>query len=350
MQEHLIIDFLAACPGAIQVREPPFEPSLRLSCAKHPPLYYKSADAGAIISSHDALDALVVLVEIRTTTPLTIPIKTGRCDLFWCYQPIGDSVLTSSGSDLPHRAIGIAERQHVQVYSEPCTAGWTIVPDHVVIQLHIVKRRWASRYEHAHNLPLEFAIRCLEAERQCACHTHVAPFDQTMEDLLKQIRAVPCGQGMGVDGDVQQPIGHLADWHRGIGLEMVQEEGSDAPEPSTPDERFTLEVQGQIRAWIAQEKPFIPRVGDVGKKFHANAQYLHVHYRKDMVLGISETCKQFIIRATLEEAKQLMVEKGFTVSQVSAHLDYPDMPSFIKQFKKAYGMTPTQFLDSVKEK
>ncbi len=349
MQEHLTIDFLAACPGATRVREPPFEPSLALWCAKHPPLYYKGTEAGAIITSHDALDSLVVLIEIRTAVPFCIPIRTERCDLFWCYQPVGDSVLALPSSERFHHVIGIAERQHVQVYAEPCGAEWTIVPDHVVFQLHIIKRRWSSRYRHDANPALELAIRCCEDQRRCIMHTPVADFDPSILALLEQIRAVPCGQGMGLDGDLQQPIGHLADWHRGIGLEAVIAGEPPPLESLTPDEKFTLEVQAQIRVWIAQERPFIPRVSDVGKKFRANAQYLHVHYRKDLALGAPETCKQFIIRATLEEAKRLMADEGYTVSQVSVHLAYHTTSAFTNQFKSLYGITPTEYLASLGE-
>ncbi|SEN42551.1 AraC-type DNA-binding protein [bacterium A37T11] len=342
MKSHLILYFRTACPDLQVVQEPPFEAAYTLACLTHAPVYLVGTAFAAIISEHDAWDVLVLTVEIRNAHELIVPFQTEIPDLFWLYQLKNQSLFTRTGFH-EKQALFVQEGQYAQVYSEPCSGHWHIWPEHSFLQLHIIKGKWAKRYAPAINRQLEMLIRCKELTLPCTLYTTVQDIDDQMDSFLKVVRHVKTGEGMGLDGDIQQPIGHLADWHRGIGR---TDKASLDPNVQLRDDQFTLDVQKRVREWIALDIPIIPTVSFVAKKMGVNRQYIWDHYNK--FLGEKkETLIQFIIRAKLEESKRLMVEYHYTPYDVVAHLNFADYAAFSNQFKQAYEMTPIQFYKAI---
>lgn len=55
------------------------------------------------------------------------------------------------------------------------------------------------------------------------------------------------------------------------------------------------------------------------------------------------TPHQYMIAQKMIKAKEMLQNKSATVSEVSALLNFPDLPTFSKLFKKTFGMAPTHF-------
>ena len=55
---------------------------------------------------------------------------------------------------------------------------------------------------------------------------------------------------------------------------------------------------------------------------------------------------KFVASLRIERAKELLKQDGLTVSSVANEVGFKDISNFIRQFKKATGVTPTTFRDS----
>lgn len=53
--------------------------------------------------------------------------------------------------------------------------------------------------------------------------------------------------------------------------------------------------------------------------------------------------KEYRIRRRIDLARHMLVVERIPVKEVAARLGYPDMPSFVKQFRRVAGVTPNRF-------
>lgn len=73
------------------------------------------------------------------------------------------------------------------------------------------------------------------------------------------------------------------------------------------------------------------------------AKHLNVHVNhlnRALKSNLDRTTSQLIIDRTLQEAKVLLIESDWTVSEIAYALGYSQVPHFNKLFKKYFGMTP----------
>ena len=59
------------------------------------------------------------------------------------------------------------------------------------------------------------------------------------------------------------------------------------------------------------------------------------------------TLNQYITGFRMEKAKELLSDPKYRISDVSVRVGYPDGNYFGKSFKKAVGMTPSEYRDRV---
>jgi AraC-like DNA-binding protein len=75
------------------------------------------------------------------------------------------------------------------------------------------------------------------------------------------------------------------------------------------------------------------------RSFPLSYRQLSRHFREAVGMSI----KQFHIRERIREAKRLLLNTGFTITDVAHELHYPSSQKFAYQFKQATGMTPGEF-------
>lgn len=80
-------------------------------------------------------------------------------------------------------------------------------------------------------------------------------------------------------------------------------------------------------------------VKDAAEHVHLSESYFTALFKKNV--GI--TVQEYIRRCKLEKAKQLLVERSFSIFEISDRLEYKDYRSFYRAFKRFTGRTPTEF-------
>lgn len=81
----------------------------------------------------------------------------------------------------------------------------------------------------------------------------------------------------------------------------------------------------------------------IAQKFNLNYSYLSKVFSKHQ----GQTISQFILRHKIEKAKELLSYGELNISEVSQELDFSSPQHFARQFKKASGQTPTQFISKL---
>ena len=80
-------------------------------------------------------------------------------------------------------------------------------------------------------------------------------------------------------------------------------------------------------------------VNDICKKLGVSQPYLYTVFRDE--IGCSP--KQYISQCRLEEAKKLLTETNFTVSEIAASVGYSDVLAFSKFFSSKTKIPPTEW-------
>ncbi|WP_298545844.1 AraC family transcriptional regulator [uncultured Aquimarina sp.] len=107
---------------------------------------------------------------------------------------------------------------------------------------------------------------------------------------------------------------------------------------------------------------------EVFKRTLVAHDYLHDSYQSknidieelSLISGLSEyhlyssfkaiyqqTPHQYLNRLRMQKAKQLINSGKMTISEISDTLQFPDLPTFSKLFKKTYGITPSKLIYSI---
>lgn len=84
-------------------------------------------------------------------------------------------------------------------------------------------------------------------------------------------------------------------------------------------------------------------VNDIALRNHISLSYLSRLFRKQKGVTISH----FIIDERMRLAGQLLQSKGTAINLVALEVGYTNYPYFTSAFKKYYGMTPSEYRESV---
>jgi two-component system response regulator YesN len=80
-------------------------------------------------------------------------------------------------------------------------------------------------------------------------------------------------------------------------------------------------------------------LNDAANIVYLSPKYLSRAFRQHTGMGFSD----FKLTIKIEKSKELLNETGYKIDQISDKLDYQNTESFIRQFKKFTGLTPTQY-------
>lgn len=82
-----------------------------------------------------------------------------------------------------------------------------------------------------------------------------------------------------------------------------------------------------------------PSIGEVAKEVNVSVSYLYRLFKSEV--GI--TIVQYIHEQRLEKARKLLEETFSQVNQVGFEVGIRDQSHFVRDFKKKYGLTPTEY-------
>ncbi|WP_176087281.1 helix-turn-helix domain-containing protein [Virgibacillus dokdonensis] len=80
------------------------------------------------------------------------------------------------------------------------------------------------------------------------------------------------------------------------------------------------------------------KITDVGNEFHISPTYYSKLFKENVGMGF----KLYVTKKRIEQAR-LLLEKDYSVTEVSNEVGYSNLSHFIKIFKKRVGLTPTQY-------
>lgn len=274
---------------------------------------------------HDARHLYLYLVEIRNRIPLDIPISCPRPDLYWLYQLEGNSHLAAGGA--PKGAMHLHAGEYRLAYTPTGEYTLSAKPGKHLLFFFVVRARWLLRYaqrDFRAVMPLLTALA--QGQDGCAVSPTLHIHDKVRQ-LLLQLAGLSTPPGMALDARIYTPIIALA----GISqADLNESEGKDGRSL-----QLAKAVREYIRAQVRQGT--VPPVSGIVRHFNVSPQYLGRVHRQHY----GQTVQQYIIRQKLEEARRLLREEGFSVSQTAYHLGYGELSSFSKQFKKYFGMSPS---------
>lgn len=78
---------------------------------------------------------------------------------------------------------------------------------------------------------------------------------------------------------------------------------------------------------------------DVADLVYLSPKYLSRLFKEITGMGFNK----YRLDRKMEKAKEILMESGLTVNEISYRLGYQNMESFIRMFKKLAGMTPTEY-------
>ena len=83
----------------------------------------------------------------------------------------------------------------------------------------------------------------------------------------------------------------------------------------------------------------------LAEEFHLSAQYISQLFKNE--IGVNFLA--YLTNIRMEHAKKLLVSKNYAIAEVAEKSGYGDYRVFTKAFKKAEGVTPTQYRRNFKE-
>ncbi len=107
----------------------------------------------------------------------------------------------------------------------------------------------------------------------------------------------------------------------------------------TKKESVQARLVGQIKEFVFFHRFSDIKVGDLARELGYHEKYLSAVFRAKE--GI--TLKHYLVRQRVAEAKRLLLETGYTMTEVAYYLNFQTPHNFARFFKTETGMTAGQF-------
>ena len=112
-------------------------------------------------------------------------------------------------------------------------------------------------------------------------------------------------------------------------------EQSVSREAEQQEERLITRMTRFLQAHLAEEVS----LGVLAEEFHLSAQYVSQLFKNEIGVGFLA----YLTNIRMEKAKKLLVSSSLSVAEVAERTGYMDYRVFTKSFKKAEGVTPSQY-------
>ena len=118
-----------------------------------------------------------------------------------------------------------------------------------------------------------------------------------------------------------------------------------APPLSSPArEKLEEDLFAEIRLYLQNSLSADFNLEELGNKFHIGKSHLKKLFKEKVGMGI----KQYWNRLKIEQAKIMVRDETYNITQISEALGYSSVHYFSRHFKSEIGMTPTEYAKTVK--
>lgn len=114
---------------------------------------------------------------------------------------------------------------------------------------------------------------------------------------------------------------------------------SEQPDTDSDSASFKKRVYYSILDYIHDNPSLNLKAQDIAAQFGYNEKYLSRLFKT--ITGM--TLKQYIIQQKIEDANRCLEETELSVAEIASSLGFNDAQNFMKLYKKATGLTPTEY-------
>lgn len=115
------------------------------------------------------------------------------------------------------------------------------------------------------------------------------------------------------------------------------------PDTSALDIRDKIE---RVKDFLARNSLRKVTLKDACGNVCLSPKYLSRIFKEHTGVGFNE----YKLKLKMEEAKKILTHTGYTVNQIADKLGYENPESFIRQFKRSAGKTPTEYRNKMRKK
>ncbi|MGM9538657.1 MAG: helix-turn-helix domain-containing protein [Candidatus Onthomonas sp.] len=118
-------------------------------------------------------------------------------------------------------------------------------------------------------------------------------------------------------------------------ISLFQQRVETAPEPKQQEERTITGITRYLQQHLADEMS----LSILAEEFHLNPQYISQLFKNEIGVGFLA----YLTNIRMEQAKKLLLSTSLSIAEVAEQSGYGDYRVFTKVFKKAEGITPSQY-------
>ena len=118
-------------------------------------------------------------------------------------------------------------------------------------------------------------------------------------------------------------------------ISLFERRMSTVEEPQKQEERTINGITRYLQEHLSEEMS----LSVLAEEFHLNAQYISQLFKSEIGVGFLA----YLTNIRMEKAKKLLLSTSLSVAEVAEQSGYGDYRVFTKVFKKAEGITPSQF-------
>ena len=118
-------------------------------------------------------------------------------------------------------------------------------------------------------------------------------------------------------------------------ISLFQKKISSSDESEKQEERVITGITRYLQEHLAEEVSLTV----LSEEFHLNPQYISQLFKNEIGVGFLS----YLTNIRMEKAKKLLVSTSISVAEIAGQVGYGDYRIFTKAFKKAEGITPSQY-------
>ena len=118
-------------------------------------------------------------------------------------------------------------------------------------------------------------------------------------------------------------------------ISLFERRMSTVEEPQKQEERTINGITRYLQEHLSEEMS----LSVLAEEFHLNSQYISQLFKSEIGVGFLA----YLTNIRMEKAKKLLLSTSLSVAEVAEQSGYGDYRVFTKVFKKAEGITPSQF-------
>lgn len=118
-------------------------------------------------------------------------------------------------------------------------------------------------------------------------------------------------------------------------ISLYEQRMAEEHEPKEQGERVIIGITRYLQEHLEEEMS----LSVLAEEFHLNPQYISQLFKNEIGVGFLA----YLTNIRMEKAKKLLLSTSFPIAEIAQKTGYGDYRVFTKVFKKAEGITPSQY-------